>query len=269
MNDFKPLLKLSLQHFAEGVQPPQQTEPQVTPQPTPTPQNQPQLNINDLVSNISNKINETLNQRLSPIEQRMNQPTAEQIEAQNESIRQQFETNPSEFIKNIQQQAKEQAMTEFQAKYDPIIKKTEQLGNKLSWQDQVRRFTASNPEATKHMTEITQVLQENPELMATKNPLDKAYKLAMSNNLMGSNGNIIENILGNEDYKAQIMQNPQLREAIIQEYQNGLNNGTAQVIPPMMGNQGGTSIPASTGSQPNNLKEAKQAALRRFQQMNQ
>ena len=75
--------------------------------------------------------------------------TQEQIEQQNETIRQQFENNPMEFVKNIQEQAKTQAMSEFQQKYDPIIKNTEQLGNRLQWQDQVRQFTGQNPDAAK------------------------------------------------------------------------------------------------------------------------
>ena len=31
------------------------------------------------------------------------------------------------------------------------------------------------------------------------------------------------------------MQNPQLKEMIIQEYQQGLNAGNGQTVPPMMG----------------------------------
>jgi hypothetical protein len=228
--------------------------------------NESQPNMNDIINNLSTKISQTLDQRLQPIEQRLNQQTPEQIEAQNEQIRQQFENNPMEFVKSIQEQAKQQAMSEFQAKYEPIIKQTQQLGNRLSWQDQVRQFTSTNPEAAKVLPEITQVLQENPALMGTKDPLGTAYRLAMSNKLL-ANGNPIDSILGNEEYKAQLLQNPQLKEMIIQEYQQGLNTGNGQAVPPMMGNQGGTSIPASTGEQPNNLKEASQSALRRLQML--
>lgn len=257
---------LKLQLFANG-------EPQPTPQPQPiqqpqaqpqTPQQQPQVDINDLVSNISNRINDTLNQRLSPIEQKMNQQTPEQLEAQNEKIRQQFETNPMEFVKSIQQQAKEQALSEFKNQYDPIVKETQQLGNKLRWQDQIRQFTSTNPEAQKYMPQITEVLKGNPGLMSTANPLDSAYKMAVANNLLGNGGDVVQGILGNEDYKAQIMQNPELRQAIINEYQQSLNQGQ-QGLPPIMGNTQGGSIPASGGEMPKNLKEASQAARRRFQ----
>ena len=217
-----------------------------------------QPNIAEMVSGLSEKI--------GTIEQRLNQPTSEQLEAQNEKIRQQFENNPMEFVKSIQEQAKQQAMQEVQSKYEPIIQQTQQLGNRLSWQDQVRQFTSANPDAVKALPEITQVLQENPALMGTKDPLGTAYRLAMSNKLM-ANGNPIDSILANDEYKAQLLQNPQLKEMIIQEYQKGLNAGNGQAVPPMMGNQGGTSIPASTGEQPANLKEASQAALRRLQML--
>lgn len=236
INKFKPYAKLKLQLFAEPVQP----------------------NISELVNGLSAKIGN--------IEQKLNQPTPEQIEAQNEQIRQQFENNPAEFVKSIQEQAKQQAMQEVQSKYEPIIQQTQQLNNRLSWQDQVRQFTSQNPDAAKALPEITQVLQENPALMGTQDPLGTAYRLAMSNKLM-ANGNPIDSMLANDEYKAQLLQNPQLREMIIQEYQNGLNSGTQQAVPPMMGNQGGTSIPASTGEQPNNLKEASQSALRRLQML--
>ena len=191
----KRILKLNLQHFAEGVTPP---EPQPTQQPTPQqPMQQPtqQPNLSELVNGLSDRINQTLDQRLAPIEQRLNQPqpmTQEQIEQQNETIRQQFENNPMEFVKNIQEQAKTQAMSEFQQKYDPIIKNTEQLGNRLQWQDQVRQFTGQNPDAAKALPEIAQILQENPALMGTKDPLGTAYRL--SNKLM-ANGNPVDSIL--------------------------------------------------------------------------
>lgn len=255
---------LKLQLFADGGAEPA-PQPQAAAQPTPVPQNQPQLNLNDLVSNISNKINETLNQRLSPIEQKLNQPaplSKEQIEEQNESIRQQFENDPMTFVKNIQEQAKKQAMDELQ----PSIQKFEQLNNKMTWKDTVGQFLQQNPEAHKNMTQISQVLQENPGLLSTKNPLDSAYKIALSSNLIGNGGNVVQGVLGNEDYKKQIMADPSLREAIIQEYQASLNNGTSKGLPPIMGNNQGGSIPASGGQSPLNLKEAKQAALRRFNQ---
>lgn len=260
---------LKLQLFADGGINPTEPTPQAQPiqqpqaQPQP-PQQQPQVDINDLVSNISNRINDTLNQRLSPIEQRMNQQTPEQLEAQNEKIRQQFETNPMEFVKSIQDQAKEQALSEFKNQYDPMIKETQQLGNKMKWQDQVRQFNSQNPEAQKYMPQITEVLRGNPGLMSTSNPLDSAYKMAVANNLLGNGGDVVQGILGNEEYRQQIMQNPELKQAIIQEYQQGLNSGQ-QGIPPLMGSQGGN-IPAGGGETPNNLKEAKAAAIRRFQQ---
>ena len=50
-----------------------------------------------------------------------------------------------------------------------------------------------------------------PELMGTKDPLGIAYKLAASNNLLGNGGNIVDNVLGNEEYMKQIMQNPTLK----------------------------------------------------------
>lgn len=262
------ILKLNLQHFAEPAEP-QKTEPQPT-EPTPqATQATPQLDINDIVSNISSKINDTLNQRLSPIEQKLSQPsqpTREEIEAQNEQIRQQLENDPMGFVKQIQEQAKQSAMEEFKAKYDPMIQKTEQLNNKLTWQDKIRQFVSENPEAQKNMPLIKQVLEENQDLMQTSDPLGIAYKLAMSNNLLGNGGNIVQGVLGNEEYKKQIMSDPAIREAIIQEYQASLNNGTSKGIPPIMGNQQGGSIPASGGETPKNLKEARMSALRRFQQ---
>lgn len=267
----KFLQGLKLQLFNEGV--PQPTQPQQpTAQPTqqtvPQPQT-PQLDINSLVNNISSRIDQTLNQRLAPIEQRMNQPTQEQIEAQNEQIRQQFENNPMEFVKSIQQQAKEQAMNEFKTQYDPMIQQTQQLNNRLSWQDNVRNFLANNPQAQQYLPQITEVIQNNPGLMGTNNALDIAYKNVISNSLLGNGGNLVEGILGNEDLTNQLAQNDTLKQRIIQEYQNGLNSGNAG-LPPLMGNnQTGTQIPASSGERPANMKEAKQAALRRLQGFNQ
>ncbi len=116
------------------------------------------------------------------------------------------------------------------------------------------------------MPQISQIIQENPGLLSANNPLEIAYKTVVSNSLLGNNGNMIDGILGNEELKGQLMQNPQLKEAIIQQYQKELNNGAAQGLPPLMGNnQTGTQIPASGGELPRNIKDAKQSALRRLQ----
>lgn len=224
-------------------------------------QNNGGVNIEDIMSNVKNTINETLNQRLSPIEQKFNQPTQEQLDQQNEKIRSEFENNPSEFIKNIQTQAKEQALNEVKSKYEPII-------NKLSWKEAVGNFVKQNPEAEKHMPQITQVLQENPGLMNTRNPLDSAYKMAVANNLMGSGGDVVQGILSNAEYKQKIMQNQQLREEFRQEYLKELNSNQPGTAPSLMGNNPGGSIPASGGETPRSLKEAKQSALRRLQGYN-
>ena len=79
-----------------------------------------------------------------------------------------------------------------------MIKETQQLGNKMKWQDQVRQFNSQNPEAQKYIPQITEVLRGNPGLMSTSNPLDSAYKMAVANNLLGNGGNVVQGILGNE-----------------------------------------------------------------------
>jgi len=266
----KFLQGLKLQLFNDGGVPQQQGQP---PQAQPTeqvPVQQPQIDINSLVNNLSARIDQTLNQRLAPIEQKINQPTQEQIEEQNEQIRQQFESNPIEFVRRIQEEAKQQALNEIKELYDPLIQQTQRLNNRLSWQDNVRNFISANPEAQKYLPQIVQVIQENPGLVNTKDPLGIAYKTVISNSLLGNGGNLVEGILSNEDLKNQLLQNEAIKRQIIQEYQQGLNNGTGKELPPLMGNnQTGTQIPASTGELPKNMKEAKLSAIRRLQMLNQ
>lgn len=268
----KFLQGLKLQLFNDGGVP--QPQPQPTPQPQEQPPQaqpqQPPIDINSLVNNLSARIDQTLNQRLAPIEQKMNQPTQEQIEEQNEQIRQQFESNPIEFVRRIQEEAKQQALNEIKEQYDPLIQQTQSLNNRLSWQDKVRNFMSANPEAQKYLPQIVQTIQENPGLVNTQDPLGIAYKTVISNSLLGNGGNLVEGILSNEDLKNQLLQNEAIKQQIIQEYQQGLNNGTGKELPPLMGNnQTGTQIPASTGELPKNMKEAKLSAIRRLQMLNQ
>jgi hypothetical protein len=270
----KFLQGLKLQLFNDGGVPQPQPQPTPTPQPQEQPPQaqpqQPPIDINSLVNNLSARIDQTLNQRLAPIEQRMNQPTQEQIEEQNEQIRQQFESNPIEFVRRIQEEAKQQALNEIKEQYDPLIQQTQSLNNRLSWQDNVRNFMSANPEAQKYLPQIVQVIQENPGLVNTQDPLGIAYKTVISNSLLGNGGNLVEGILSNEDLKNQLLQNEAIKQQIIQEYQQGLNNGTGKELPPLMGNnQTGTQIPASTGELPKNMKEAKLSAIRRLQMLNQ
>lgn len=253
-------------------QPPAQ-QPQGMPQQTV--QQQPAFDVNSMMQQLSESINSSIDSRLGAFEERINQPkgmTPEQREEMNFKIREEFENDPMGFMERIRTEAQNNAVEALKQEYAPMFEQTQQLNNRLSWKERLGNFIGEHPEAQAYLSQINMILQENPVLIGSEDPLMTAYQMATARNLMGDSGDILSNILGNEQYKSQILQNPDIKQAIINEYQQQLNGGrgmSSTNLPPMMGNnQSGTSIPASGGEAPRNLKEAKQAALRRLTAMN-
>lgn len=243
------------------------------------PQAQPQQPVID-VNAITNSLNSVLDAKLNGFQERMlqqqqqqaqNQPlTQEQKDELNYKLREQFESDPMSFVNNLKAEAEQNAINKLNQQYKPMFEQTQQLNNRLNWQSKVQDFMRANPSAQAYATEMSLILKENPALMQTQNPLGTAYQMATAKDIVGQGGNVIDNMMGNDRYRQQLMGNEQLRQAIIEDYRNQLNGqmSQAQNIPPIMGNnQSGSTIPASGGETPRNLSEAKQAALRRMQMM--
>ena len=237
---------------------------------------QPTIDVNAL----TNQLNSVLDNKFNNFQQQMLQQqqaqqaaqpmTQEQKDELNYKLREQFESDPMSFVNNLKAEAEQNAINKLNQQYKPMFEQTQQLNNRLNWQNKVQDFMRANPSAQAYATEMTLILKENPALMQTQNPLGTAYQMATAKDLVGQGGNVIDNMMGNDRYRQQLMGNEQLRQAIIEDYRNQLNGqmSQAQQMPPIMGNnQSGSSIPASGGELPRNLSEAKQAALRRMQML--
>lgn len=230
------------------------------------------------VGAITRSLNSVLDAKLSGFEERLMQQqqqpppmTAEQREEMNYKLREQFDSDPMAFMEQMKSEAEQNALNKLQQQYQPMFEQTQQLNNRLNWHNKVRDFMTANPSAQAYSTEMTLILRENPQLMQSANPLQTAYQMATARELVGQNGgNVVDNMMNNNKYREQLVNNEALRQAIIQDYTNKLNGqmSQAQQMPPIMGNnQSGSTIPASGGETPRNLSEAKQSALRRIQLM--
>lgn len=221
------------------------------------------INIDDLIQKISQNVDATLTNKLG--EFKNPQMTQEQIELNNEKIREEFAENPSAFMEKMSKIAEENAFKKIQTEISPKIENIMNLEGKMKWREEVNRFLTQNPQATQYMPQMQQVLSENQTLMNTSNPLEVAYKMVAANQFVGDGGDVVDNILANEELSSKFLQNPKLKEAIIKQYQDSLNGINSNNIPPLMGNQGGgQGAPISGGTAPRNLKEARQSALRRL-----
>lgn len=188
------------------------------------------------------------------------QKTADQVQAEQEALIEEFNSNPEAVLNRFTQQAQNQAMQGV----TPLIEELKGKIQSVEWSDAVRKFAGSNPNAKAYSQQMNEILRTNPMLadIAKKDP-QQALSLSLSQAMTQSlapNGNIVEGIAGNDEILNQILSNPDVKQKVINEYLATLN-GTGGV-PPLAGNstQGSTVAPTPTGK-PTSIKDAQQGAL--------
>lgn len=203
------------------------------------------------------------------------QPTPEELAAKNEALLNELNSNPQAVFDRIRQEAEDNAMAKANEKVNAVVAPLQQKAQQAEWQNQTRRFFASNPRASQYSKVMSQIIQSNPDMteLAKTNPkaaLERSHQIAVGQQLAGDGGDIVGGILSNEELKTQIMSNPDIQKQIIDNYVASLNGGPATGLPPVLGNGGSnTTIAPTPQNTPKSMKESKQAALARFAQTNQ
>lgn len=220
------------------------------------------VDIDQIVGNISQLIDEKLGNNNN------NAMTPEQREEMNYKLREEFDNDPLAFMEKYKSESEQSALKKFEETYGSLLQNTQQLNTKLAMQDATRQFLTQNPNANEYIPLMQEILNQNPYISQAPNPLQIAYELATAKSVIGQGGDVVSGVLGNENYRNKLKQDETLRKEIITEYQNSLNNGGGTKLPSIMGNSHtGSSISASSGESPMNLKQARESALRRLQGM--
>lgn len=246
---------MNLQLFAEGDIPPQQVQ---APQ-----QAQPDNQVLNILSGLRQEVN-GMNQRLNTPAPK----SAEQVQADRERLLEEFNSNPDAVLNRIQQAAETRAVQKAESSFKPVMDQMQTQMQAIQWSDATRRFIGSNPSAAAYSDAMSNILKTNPILaeVAKKSP-DQALKLAHSqavSEALAPNGDVMAGITGNEALKNQILSNPDIKQAIINEYIASLNGG-AQGVPPIMGN--GTATPGiapTQANQPHTMQDARKSAEARI-----
>jgi hypothetical protein len=207
-----------------------------------------------------------------PLQQTPQGMTPEQIEERNLQLAELVMNDPMAFMKQIQEEAKNQSLSEaekkiaeFKAQVEPYLQKSKQQEEQQIWNAKVQDFITvldpagnplhpemGKPEVQQAMAEIFNKipnLHENPEA------LDVAYRYAIGQLSTPGNQTAIEpmKLFEDDNFVKQAAMNPKIMELAKAEYLKTIKNGNP---PPVMGSTTTGTPSAIVQDKPKNIKEA-------------
>ena len=205
----------------------------------PTEEVQPQSQIQPITKeDIQSILQETLAQQQQPIEEQEIDP-----ETAKEQFMDKFYENPQQAIEEI---------------IKPYKEKIEEQEKSQQWQDKAMQFLKSHPDAEQSIESIVEILQSRPEIQNADDAYEVAYKLFKADAPPTADA-----VMQNQDVmsaiKGKMIQDPDVKKAIIDEYIKGLNN--QEKTPDVIGSQVGQT-PITEGKKPRTIAEATKMAFR-------
>jgi uncharacterized protein YneF (UPF0154 family) len=154
-------------------------------------------------------------------------------------------------------EAKDQALEEFKAMRQKEIEQQQNLfKEQQKWNDQLDQFKKEHDDFEKYAPKMEEILKDNPHLQQDENPYDLAYKMAKYDDLSKATPKGIEDFLSNEDFKKQLLENPEVRKMVVESMKN---NQAPQVI---SGAGGSTTV--TPKHQPKSFAEARKSVYAKF-----
>lgn len=190
----------------------------------------------------------------SQVQPQVQEPQLTPEEA-NEQMMNKFYENPSQFFNEIKEQAKQELMQQIA----PIQEQYQMQQEQQRWNQAVNDFASQHQDFAQWQPAMADIMNSNPHISGLPNSLEVAYAMAKGQNYQDPNAilqdqNFVkQNILGNQDIKNQI----------IQEYLQSLNQG--KQAPQVISGQVNGAMPMTPENKPTNMQEAKNIALKMMQ----
>lgn len=168
----------------------------------------------------------------------------------NESFMEMFYENPKETVKQIVERL-------VKPEIEPIKQKIAEEEDYQNWVRKVNEFARKTPDLPRWQNDMKVILQQNPELKNDPNGLEKAYYMAKGLRYQDPG-----QLLNDEQFINQILQNDDIKSKVIQEYLSKLKKGAPPAsigTGPVAGN-----IPVSPPKKPSTLEEAANMTLELF-----
>ena len=142
-----------------------------------------------------------------------------------------------------------QALKELKEQCDNVEKTSTPQYLQQGWNEKVKDFFGSNPQAKQFADEISTILASDKVLASSENSLEKAFEKVKANNFktkdeMINDDNFVNNY---------VLTNGKIREKIINDY---LSQVMANKVAPLISNGSGANVMVTPKSKPSTLKEA-------------
>lgn len=225
-----------------GAQAPSQpAQPAPAPQPgTPAPAQVPAATANDVLS--------VLTQR---------GVTAEQFSA---SL---YGDNPLQAVANVAQAVAQQIVQQQFQQMTPALQRADQFAAQYEVNQRIDAFAAQHQDFNTVLPQISDLFDQYPELNSVPHGLEIAYNMAKGVTAQpAAPAPSVPDLLKDQTVRSQILQDPQIRESIIQEHLRSVaNHGPSAPVMAGPVAAGAPTLPAST---PSTLKEATSRMLARM-----
>lgn len=213
---------------------------------------QSQRYIQQLI-NENRQMQQQYQQQMQQFQQQPPQQSEPEIDPEklNEQMMEKFYENPSEFFKELREQAVQEARKDF----EPIMKERRINSEIQSLQSKYQDFGDNVP----HMQKV---IEEMGEAEAEKIGLERVYLIAKGMNSQPVHQPRPEELLQNQEFVNQhILNNPQIQQQIMQNYMNGKQ----QTQPPkVMGNTYGGAQTLASQNRPKSISDASKMARKYF-----
>lgn len=200
--------------------------------------------------------NRQMQQQFQQQQQQYQQPpqqTEPEIDPEklNEQMMEKFYENPSEFFKEL----REQAVQEARKDYEPMMKERRLNSEIQSLQGKYQDFGDNIP----HMQKV---IEEMGEAEAEQIGLERVYLIAKGMNSQPVQQPSPEELLQNQDFVNQyVVNNPQIQQAVMQQYMSGKQQNQP---PKVMGNTFGGTQPLASQNKPRSISDASKMARKYF-----
>lgn len=176
-------------------------------------------------------------------------------EQQNEAFMNKFYENPTGTIQ-------EMLKTIVDPQIQPIQQQMQAQQQQQTWNQAVGDFAQKTPDFDQWKGQMGQVLDANPhlaDLTRVPNGLEVAYNMAKGQNYQDPSS-----MLQNQDFvKQNILNNQDIKNQIIQEYLQGIQQG--EKAPTVINGQANGSTVVVPEGKPQNMKDAREIAIKMLQ----
>lgn len=179
-------------------------------------------------------------------------PTPEQLAEAKQKWQDKYYEDPQAAIQELLEQERQAIFDQY---VKPLYTQVQQVESRRQFEAQVARLSSQHPDFAELVPEIEKVFQEKPHIASLPDSVEVAYNLVKARQAQP------DALLQNQELRARILSDPQVKQEIIKQYLQEVKSGQP---PAVIGNQPGES-PVALPADIKTTADARKASISLFQ----